>query len=52
MVWPEAIERSIEAINEASFLTEEQRRAIFYDNAARFFRFSEETIAAHRAAGR
>jgi predicted TIM-barrel fold metal-dependent hydrolase len=47
MVWPEAIERSIAAINEAPFLSAKQRRDVFYKNAARFLRLSEEEIARH-----
>lgn len=47
MVWPGAIERGIAVIREAPFLTEQQKRAILYDNAARFLRLSEETIARH-----
>jgi hypothetical protein len=47
MVWPEVIERSIAVIEEASFLSEEQKRDIFYNNAARFLRLSEEEIAKH-----
>jgi predicted TIM-barrel fold metal-dependent hydrolase len=47
MVWPEAIERSIAAINEAPFLSAKQKRDIFYNNAARFLRLSEEEIARH-----
>jgi predicted TIM-barrel fold metal-dependent hydrolase len=47
MVWPEAIERSIAAINEAPFLSAKQKRDVFYNNAARFFRLSEEEIARH-----
>lgn len=38
MIWPEAIERSIESIEEAPFLTPAQKRAILHDNAARFLR--------------
>lgn len=37
-VWPGAIEMSIESIRAAPFLNEEQRQAIFYDNASRFLR--------------
>jgi hypothetical protein len=44
MVWPEAIDLSIEAINSADFLTPEQKRDIFYNNAARFLRLSKEEI--------
>lgn len=47
MVWPEALEVAIEAIETADFLTEQQKRDILYNNAARFFRFSEEEIARH-----
>jgi hypothetical protein len=36
--WVEAIDLAIEGIESATFLTEEQKRDIFYDNAARFLR--------------
>jgi predicted TIM-barrel fold metal-dependent hydrolase len=36
MIWPEAIGMAIEGIESAAFLTEEQKRDIFYNNAARF----------------
>jgi predicted TIM-barrel fold metal-dependent hydrolase len=38
MVWPYAISIAIEAMERAAFLTPEQRRDIFHDNAARFLR--------------
>jgi predicted TIM-barrel fold metal-dependent hydrolase len=38
MVWPETIEMAIEGIESASFLTEEQKRDIFYNNAVSFLR--------------
>ena len=47
MVWPGLIEPSIEIIEEAPFLSEEQKRDIFYNNAARFLRLSEEEITRH-----
>jgi predicted TIM-barrel fold metal-dependent hydrolase len=48
MVWPDTvIDDEIEAINSATFLNEEQKRDIFYNNAARFLRLSEAQIAAH-----
>ena len=47
MVWPEVIERSIAVIEEAPFLSDEQKRDILYNNAARFLRFSEQEIARH-----
>lgn len=36
MRWPAMIEKGIQAIEEADFLTEEQKRDILYNNAARF----------------
>jgi len=47
MQWPETIELAIEAIETADFLTEDQRRDIFYNNASRFFRLSDEEIKQH-----
>jgi len=47
MWWPETIDLAIESIESAPFLTEEQKRDIFYNNAARFLRLSEEEIARH-----
>jgi len=52
MRWPELIEISIRIIEEAPFLSEEQKRDIFYNNAARFFRFSDEEIARHHGKGK
>ncbi len=47
MVWPEVIERGIDRIQRAPYLSEAQKRAILYDNAARFLRLSDEEIARH-----
>lgn len=47
MVWPEAIERATQVIEKAPFLTEEQKRSILYNNAARFLRLSDQEIARH-----
>lgn len=47
MVWPGLIEAAIRSIEEAPFLTAEQRRDIFYNNAARFLRLGAEEIALH-----
>jgi predicted TIM-barrel fold metal-dependent hydrolase len=47
MVWPEKIGKAVEAIEQAPFLTEEQKRDVLYNNAARFLRLSEEEIARH-----
>jgi len=47
MVWPETIERGIRTIEEAPFLSMEQKRDILYNNAARFLRLSEAERARH-----
>ncbi len=47
MVWPGVIEPAIAVIEEAPFLSEEQKRDILYNNATRFLRLSEEEIARH-----
>lgn len=41
MEWPEAIGMAIEGIESATFLSEEQKRDIFYNNAVRFLRLKE-----------
>jgi hypothetical protein len=47
MVWPGVIERAIAVINEAPFLTSQQKREILYNNAARFLRLTDQEIARH-----
>jgi predicted TIM-barrel fold metal-dependent hydrolase len=47
MVWPEVIEAAIAGVEQAAFLTDEQRRDILYNNAARFLRLSAQEIARH-----
>lgn len=47
MVWPQTIEVAIDAITSADFLTEEQKRDILYNNAARFLRLSKEQVDRH-----
>jgi predicted TIM-barrel fold metal-dependent hydrolase len=49
MVWPGTIERAIAVIDEAPFLSTQQKRDIFYNNAARFLRLSEAEIARHHS---
>ena len=44
MVWPEGIGMAIEGIESARFLTEEQKRDIFYNNAVRFLRLDEKKL--------
>ena len=50
MVWPWAIDVAIEAIEQAPFLSEEQKRDIFYNNAARFLRLSDTERTRHQGA--
>lgn len=47
IIWPELIEVAVRSLEDAPFLTPEQRRNIFYDNAARFLRLSDAEIARH-----
>ncbi|HVM23610.1 MAG TPA: amidohydrolase family protein [Sphingomicrobium sp.] len=47
MIWPGVISRAVQAIEEAPFLTREQKRDIFYNNAARFLRLPQATIDRH-----
>ena len=47
MRWPEAVEMTIEVIQSSKAITDEQRRDIFYNNAARFLRLSAQEIAKH-----
>ena len=47
MIWPETIRIAIETIDQAPFLSEQQKRDIFYDNAARFLRLSNAEIERH-----
>jgi predicted TIM-barrel fold metal-dependent hydrolase len=41
MVWPDAVSLSITRIKQAPFLTDAQRRDIFFNNAVRFFRWKD-----------
>ena len=52
IIWPGLIEAAVRSIEEAPFLTPEQRRDIFYNNAARFLRLTPEEIAAHHRLAR
>lgn len=47
LTWPGVIEPAIAVIEEAPFLSDEQKRDILYNNAARFLRLSEQEIARH-----
>lgn len=52
MVWPEVIEKAIEGIESATFLTPEQKRDIFYNNAAEFFRLDKNVKGKTSAQGK
>ena len=41
MAWPDAIGLAIEGVDSAPFLTPDQKRDIFYENAVRFFRLKD-----------
>jgi predicted TIM-barrel fold metal-dependent hydrolase len=45
MVWPKTIAKAIETVEQAPFLNASQKRDIFYNNAARFLRLTEDEIA-------
>ena len=47
MRWPEAIALAIDRVNRLSFLTVEEKKDIFYDNAAKFLGLTAEEIARH-----
>lgn len=47
MSWPGLIGESIKIVDKMPGLSETQKRDIFYNNAARFLRLSEEDIAQH-----
>lgn len=49
MIWPGIIEPSIQAIEDAPFLSAQQKRDILYNNAARFLRLSKKEIAKHHS---
>lgn len=44
MRWPEMIGKGIEAIEEADFLSPEQKRDILYNNAATFLRLDKKSV--------
>jgi hypothetical protein len=49
LIWPRAIEVAIETIEIAPMLSPEDKRDIFYNNAARFLRLSQQEMANHHA---
>lgn len=48
MIWPGAVDAAIEGIETATFLSPQQKRDIFYNNAARFLRLSPAQMSAHQ----
>jgi len=44
MIWPETIGMAVEAVQSIPGITEPQKRDIFYNNAVRFFRLSEQEL--------
>lgn len=51
MIWPDAVGRAIRAVESAAFLTKEQKRAIFFDNAVRFLRLDADVLLASHTSG-
>lgn len=47
MRWPETIGIAIERVRSLDYLTDQEKAGILYDNAARFLRLDEKTIARH-----
>ena len=47
MIWPGAISISVKTVNETPFLSDEEKRDIFYNNAARFLELTPEIISKH-----
>lgn len=41
-IWPDNIDIAIDAVDSASFLSDQQKNDIFYNNAARFLRLEED----------
>jgi uncharacterized protein len=52
MQWPDAIGVAIDRVNALDFLTVEEKRKVFYDNAARFLGLTPEEIDRHRGEAR
>jgi len=49
MGWPIVIEKGIETIQSADFLSLQHKEDIFYNNAARFLEFPDEVIKRHKS---
>ena len=51
MVWPGLIDAAVKSLQEAPFLTAQQKRDIFYNNAARFLRLPPSVVTRHHELG-
>ena len=49
MIWPGVIEKAVATIDTATYLTKQQKRDIFYNNAARFLRLTKDQIQSDHA---
>jgi predicted TIM-barrel fold metal-dependent hydrolase len=49
MIWPDAIGQAIAGVDDAPFLSPEQKRDIFYNNAANFLRLDQGAIDRHHS---
>ena len=49
VVWPDAIDISVQSVTTADFLTKVQVKKILYDNASRFLPLTEEEMKAHHS---
>jgi predicted TIM-barrel fold metal-dependent hydrolase len=52
VIWPETIEDAVASIETADFLTPDQKRDIFFNNAVRFFRLRADTLKVWPESGR
>jgi len=49
MLWPGAIEMAVRTVKEVPFLTEQQKRDILYNNAARFLELPDSLVEQHHS---
>ncbi|MCF7569473.1 amidohydrolase family protein [Sabulilitoribacter arenilitoris] len=47
MLWPKAVSIAVKTVNDTPFLSDDEKRDILYNNAARFLELSEKTISLH-----
>jgi hypothetical protein len=50
MIWPDAVGMAIDAVESADFLSEKQKRAIFFDNAVEFFQLDADPLLGRESA--